>query len=337
MARSLGLSGLFEKQGGLVTNTGDTIGTVTGQNGQIMNVNPSNPDSLFYSEDPKTTTKNGVQVSTQLQDYSLPSGYQTNADIQNEKTKQYKPNEIYPGANQFDQEMAQSDAELKQVQDQIAQYEQELIAMGETPIDQMPTQQDLGGTRQTLASGALGNGAGLSGDPEMQAYVKSLQKSASGDFGAKDAKRQLEETLNGIVSQYSESQRLGENELNTAKTEDLNKLASLFAAYNTSDSEQRSQQVERTQGQYQTSLQELIAKLAAAKGQDITSAKNNSYNALQTIAEKKAQARQQVAQLIYQAQQDAAARNQKLYQSRTQASAKKTWTDPNTGDIYELS
>lgn len=184
--------------------------------------------------------------------------------------------------------------------------------------DNTPVQEFTGGTVRKLAStGAFGNG-GLAGnnlnlDPATREYINSLRRSASGDFGMKDAKKQLENLLNAIEGRYTEATRIGTEELGKAKEEDLNKLLSLFSAYNTADSEQRMQTQERTQSDYQSKLADLIAKLNAQKGEEILSAKNKGLDLMGQINESKRGAQSRVADLIYRAQQDAYDRRQSAY------------------------
>jgi len=175
-----------------------------------------------------------------------------------------------------------------------------------------PVQPDTGNTGRQLASGgALGNGAGLANnqDPETEAYIKRLQASLSGDFGDESNDDALENLLNGINSRYDESKRLGEKTLGESKTSDMNKLASLFAAYNTSDSEQRVQTQQRTQNDYADQLTELIAQLSAGRNQEVTQAKTQWGDARSQIQQQKRSAESNVADLIYKAQNDIKNRN----------------------------
>ena len=168
------------------------------------------------------------------------------------------------------------------------------------------------------STGAFGNGALASNryDDATKEYIKRLQGSAQGDFGMDETKRQIENLLNSLNSRYGEYKRTGTNELNKAKEGDLRKLASLFTAYNTSDSEQRMQQQERTQNDYQDRLADLIAKLDTQKSQDITDVQNKGLDAYSQINQSRQSAQDKVAQLIYQAQQASQKRN---YQAQKDA------------------
>lgn len=211
-------------------------------------------------------------------------------------------------------------------QDYQPQQEPEVMQepQGPPPMPAMPNPT----VQYPRSSGILGNGAGISSgaglDPATAEYIKSLQKSAGGDFGMKDAKKELENLLNEINKDYKEQQRVGENKLGESKTEDLNKLMSLFGAYNTADSEQRMQTQERVQNQYRNSLREMLTQMQASRSKDVSSAKSGALNTFQQIQQRQQQAQQQVAQLIYQAQQDAMAR-----QAASQKTAKPSYNPAN--------
>lgn len=163
------------------------------------------------------------------------------------------------------------------------------------------------GTAQT--AGTVGAGAV---DPEMDAYVSDLQKSVKGDFGASEAKNQFKDLIRSLDPEYDAYLKQAETELNKSKTEDLNKLAGVFAGYNTADSEQRLQQQERVQGDYATQLAGILSKLMLQKQKDVTGYKTQASERLQEIAQAKSAAQQRVADLIQAAKDKAWDRNYKM-------------------------
>jgi len=196
--------------------------------------------------------------------------------------------------------------------------------------DPTPVQQDNGTVPRPYGSGAWGTGKGVSTaglDPATAQYIKELRRSASGDFGTGNAKDwlksqtmgiddQIKNLIQALNPQYAEYQRQSESEINKAKTDDLNKLMSLFAAYGTSDSEQRMQTQERTQNDYQNRLADLLAKLNTQKQADISGYQQKGlgmkqdvntkyFDIINQINEQKRSAQSNVANLIYKAQQDA--------------------------------
>lgn len=121
--------------------------------------------------------------------------------------------------------------------------------------------------------------------------------------------RQYEDLISGIDPMYQGYQRQAEGELGQARQSDLNRLASLFSAYNTGDSEQRMQQEERTMGDYGSKLADLLESMNLAKQKEIQGYRTNQYdtqnqlagqgfNALQGINQAKQSAGMNVANLL---------------------------------------
>ena len=217
------------------------------------------------------------------------------------------------------------------------------------PVVENPFPQDMqtgGGTiPRRFGSGAFGTGKGVMGGADDD-YIKELRRSLRGDFGEKNARREFEELLKALDPTYSAQQQTATEEMERSKLEDIQKLASLFAANNTAGSEQQEQYVQRTQSDYATQLANLLAKLAASKNQDISQLRAQYQNRLSQIGESKASAQQRVADLIRQAEDRAFDREYKMAEfarkSQPRARAKTTstpkkqiWVDPETGDIYE--
>lgn len=169
-------------------------------------------------------------------------------------------------------------------------------------------------TGGSLGGGSLGSGTSLAPatDPSTDSYIKDLQKSTEGDFGAKDATKQIKDLIRSLDPEYDAYLKQAQTELDKSKTEDLNKLAGVFAGYNTADSEQRLQQQERVQGDYATQLTNLLAKLQLQKQKDVTGYKSQLSERLQNIAQAKSTAQQRVAELIQAAQDKAWDRNYKM-------------------------
>lgn len=234
-------------------------------------------------------------------------------------------------------------------------YSQEIQRQAPTTID---TGSGLGGGTGVGLGGGIGTGAGATGaaDPQTDSYIQDLQDSVKGDFGAKDTQKQFKELIRGLDPEYDAYLKQAETELNKAKQEDLNKLAGVFAGYNTADSEQRLQQQERVQGDYANQLSGLLAKLMLQKQKDVTGYKSQLSERLAGISEAKQTAQQRVAQLIQDAQNTAWDRNYKMQSlKRGGGSAPKeknmslepiqfdafgnatAWLDQSTGNIYDQS
>jgi hypothetical protein len=94
-----------------------------------------------------------------------------------------------------------------------------------------------------------------------------------------DREATLQSILSGLDTQYSQTQQTGQSELDKAKQQDLLKLSGQFSFANSDpNDEQRIQYQNRLSSDYTEQLQSLIAKLAAAKGQDYNSAQTNYLN-----------------------------------------------------------
>jgi len=138
----------------------------------------------------------------------------------------------------------------------------------------------------------LGNEQQMGNDYEkmFKEQQKNLDKSKKGDLSALDT----------LINQASTE---GQTSLNEAKGQDLGKLASLFAAYGTSDSEQRMQQEQRTNNDYAGKLATLLSQLATQRTTG-TNDINSSYNtAKNSIAQQRMNAQMQVQQMMQQAAQ----------------------------------
>ena len=195
---------------------------------------------------------------------------------------------------------------FEQSQNNQESYSQE-IARTNPPKPQAQSFNTTGGS-----GSSLGVTGGATADPSTDSYIKDLQKSTEGDFGAKDATKQIKDLIRSLDPEYDAYLKQAQSELDKSKTEDLNKLAGVFAGYNTADSEQRLQQQERVQGDYATQLTNLLAKLQLQKQKDVTGYKSQLSERLQNIAQAKSTAQQRVAELIQAAQDKAWDRNYKM-------------------------
>ena len=168
---------------------------------------------------------------------------------------------------------------------------------------------------QGIDEKALAKQYGLSGYKDQYRAQEKANKQAQRDLAAA-----LQNTIAQINSQYAESQTEGQGTLDKAKQEDLLKLSGLFNFANQDpNSEQRIQYQQRTNDDYAGQLTDLINKLTRGKEQDVLGAQAN-YNtnsanyrqqgqdALNQIQSAKSAAKQNLAQLIYQMQQDQANR-----------------------------
>jgi hypothetical protein len=169
------------------------------------------------------------------------------------------------------------------------------------PAPQVARQQNPGGSpsggvAQQYSQGETG------GNPALDYQKQSLKGFSQQE---KAQKRALNELLKSIKNQYSTKEKTGLSDLNKAKQEDLLKLSGLFSFANQDpDSEQRIQYEQRANQDYAKQQADFIAQLAAAQTQDISGAKQNYQKSRADIASQRNSTQQNIAQMLYQAQQD---------------------------------
>ena len=192
-----------------------------------------------------------------------------------------------------------------------------------TPISpQLPVEQE----KQSYDYAPSGGYSGVSQAPQEDSYTSSLNDYVKGfgkqekmvekgfDQQANSLKEQIKTLIAALDPEYAAYQAQAQKELNTSKTDDVNQLASLFAAYGTADSEQRMQQQERVQSDYASKLADLLSKLQLQKQKDITGYNtkqieglgdiaSSKTNALSQIMDAKNSAKLNVAQLLNSARQ----------------------------------
>lgn len=157
-----------------------------------------------------------------------------------------------------------------------------------------------GGVTQQFAQGATG------GNPLQDYYQGSLKGFSAQE---KAQKKALKELLKSIKSQYQTQQTTGIDQLNKAKQEDLLKLSGLFSFANQDpDSEQRIQYEQRANQDYANQQGDFLAKLAAAQAQEESRARQGYQGEIANIASQRNSAQEKIAQLLFQAQQDAQSR-----------------------------
>lgn len=109
-------------------------------------------------------------------------------------------------------------------------------------------------------------------------------------------KKQLEDLVKQINSQYDQSQTQQTGVLNQNQNQDLLRNASQFNFGNSDpNDEQRNQYSQRISSDYGTQLATLLSNLAQAKNKDITSAKSNSTDALNTLLQSQQSAQNNAA------------------------------------------
>ena len=134
------------------------------------------------------------------------------------------------------------------------------------------------------------------------------QKQAIKGFSAQEKaqKKALNELMKSIKNQYSAQKTQGMEDLNKSKQEDLLKLAGLFSGANQdAQSEQRIQYEQRAQQDYAKQMADFEAKLAAAMTGDLSNARRGYQQDMASIASQRNDAKAKIAQLLWQAQQDA--------------------------------
>lgn len=149
----------------------------------------------------------------------------------------------------------------------------------------------------------LGNQQQMGTDYEkmFKTQEKNLSKNKKGDLSA----------LDSLINQASTE---GQQSLNEDKGQALGQLASLFAAYGTSDSEQRMQQQQRTNTDYAGKLANLLGQLSNQRAQG-TNDINQSYNtAKNSIAQNRMNASMQVQKMLQDAAQQSFENKLKLSQ-----------------------
>ena len=164
------------------------------------------------------------------------------------------------------------------------------------------TQNQGGGVAQQFAQAPQTN-------PATQYYQDSIKGYGKQEKDTERAyKKALKEMLKGIESQYKTSETTGVNDLNKQKVNDLQALASRFSFGLNQDpnSEQAVQYSQRTQNDYAGQLSDFLAKLAAAKTQDISSARSGNQSqlmqALQSIQGQRSSAQEKLANMLSQMQ-----------------------------------
>jgi hypothetical protein len=169
--------------------------------------------------------------------------------------------------------------------------------------------------------GSQGQGGGMAPqvNPAQAQYESAIKGYGSQARDTEKAyKRALASMLKGIEAEYAQSQTEGTETLGKSKEEDLLKLSGLFNFANQDpNSEQRMQYQQRTNNDYATQLTDLLSKLTASKNKDILSAKSGNQqqmnSALDQISSAKNSAKQNLAQLLYQMQNDQVSRQAKSY------------------------
>lgn len=163
------------------------------------------------------------------------------------------------------------------------------------------------------ASANVGGVAQQYAAPSQNPLV-DYQKQAIKGFSAQEKaqKKALNELMKSIKNQYSAQKTQGMEDLNKSKQEDLLKLAGLFSGANQdAQSEQRIQYEQRAQQDYAKQMADFEAKLAAAMTGDLSNARRGYQQDMASIASQRNDAQAKIAQLLWQAQQDALDRNAK--------------------------
>lgn len=157
-------------------------------------------------------------------------------------------------------------------------------------------------------SGGASSGGDLTN--QKNPMLEFLQEQAEGDFGKKDAEKQMKNLLKDLGLEYDEYERKGKKDLRQAQRENLGQLSSMFHAAGTSspDDEQMLQYKERALNKFTDQLNEYMAQLNTQRGRSVTDIKNQGMTAFQQVEDRKAQAQQQLANFMYQLQQDQADR-----------------------------
>lgn len=151
--------------------------------------------------------------------------------------------------------------------------------------------------RSGRGNGAFGTGKGVMADDP---YIKELRKAYASNGGEKWLRKQFEELIAALDPTYAQLQKEGTDALNAQLNAQNNQLASVMNAGNVGDSEQRAQLMAQQQAQTQTSLGNLLAKLAQQKSQDISGYNSQMNSALAQNAERQQANKQRLLEQIQQ-------------------------------------
>lgn len=220
-----------------------------------------------------------------------------------------------------------------------------------TPPEQ--TSGNLGTTPRTFGSGAFGTGKGVGNPAGEDPYIKELRKAYSSNGGEKWLRKQFEELIKALDPTYAQMQKEGTDALNANLNNQNTQLASVMNANNTGDSEQRAQMMARQQGDTQTAIGALLAKLATAKAGDVSGYKSQMAQGMSQLAEKKKTNQQRLLEQIQQYKQqqysNSLATSKAAGSGRVPAQKNMSlkaigfdkfgnenlWVDQSTGDIYD--
>lgn len=221
-------------------------------------------------------------------------------------------------------------------QEEITQAQNEQFGGGPGPVDMAGSTT---GNRSGRGSGMFGTGKGLQGNEDP--YIKELRKAYSSNGGEKWLRKQFEELIAQLDPTYAALQKEGTDALNAQLNEQNTKLASVMNAGNVGDSEQRAQMMAQQQQGTQTALGNLLSKLALQKSQDVSGYRSKLNESLAANADKRQTNQQRLMEQIQQYRQQQFNNRPKMTTARAPKTAlppvtsKKTWVDPQTGDIYE--
>lgn len=156
-----------------------------------------------------------------------------------------------------------------------------------------PTVDTSGSEESYTPPSNIGTSGGFSLAGSAQATAVNPQQ-AYYEQSIKNAKKLLDEQLKALKKQYKESEKSGLDALNKQKVKDLNDLSGKFAFGLNQDpnSEQAIQYSQNLQNDYAGQIKEFLNKLASAKSQDISAAKQNYYTQAN-------QAQEKLAELMY--------------------------------------
>ena len=231
---------------------------------------PGNETSFIFDDEGNTrrapqraTNSNNGNVED---DYNRPSPQKTSNDY----TPRYKEEPINQFLDYFGKEKSDFDAPR-------------------TPDPIVPEQPDPGNTIQQKAStGFYGNGASLGNMGGFGSggnnYADDAEDWMEGQTSSID--KQIENLIKSLDPRYAEEERLGTDKLNEGLTQALMSLGSRFGSANTADSEQRVQYEGIERDNMQSQLVELLARLSAAKQQEISGFQQQGMGLKQDVANK---------------------------------------------------
>lgn len=299
LSKSLGLDDKFlTKDSGLATYADDK--------GQVLDV-PGQQSMYDFSQTQATQPYSPANYTPASKNFS---------SIYDSPTAPTAPTNYTPANKNFssiyDQPTGQKNFSSIFDQPALPTQTEESVQSPNDMVSPPPVDSPLPGTgMQRFGAGRFANGGGLPGNPAEDNYIKELRKAYSGNDGIKELRKQFEELIKQLDPTYDALQKEGTDALAKNLNDSSNQLAAVMNAGNVGDSEQRTQQLGRLQGDNSTALGNLLAKLAQSKAGDVSNLRSQMQGEIGKTRQQQQQNQIRMAEAIQayrQQQQDNAYR-----------------------------